>query len=101
MAGDTPIPERLRQARERAGLSQKALGIKAGIDEFSASPRINQYETGKHTPDFQTMERLAGALGIPTPFFYCRDDVLAELALALGEMSKTQRKDLLKELKGA
>lgn len=100
MAGDTPIPERLRQARESAGLSQKALGIKAGIDEFSASPRINQYETGKHTPDFQTMERLADALGVPTPFFYCRDDVLAELLLALGQMSKSQRKDLIKKLKG-
>ena len=71
------VGRRLREARLRAGLSQKELGIRAGIDEFSASPRINQYERGKHIPDLETVERLARILGLPAPFFYARDDGLA------------------------
>lgn len=75
------IGQRLREARLRVGLSQKELGIEAGIDEFSASPRVNQYERGRHTPEFHTVERLAAVLGVPTPYFYCREDALAEWIL--------------------
>ena len=42
---------RLKQARVAAGLSQKMLGIEAGIDAFVASTRINRYELGIHKPD--------------------------------------------------
>ena len=49
-----PIAHRLSFARKAKDISQKQLGIMAGIDEFSASPRINQYERGKHVPDFAT-----------------------------------------------
>lgn len=38
--------KRLKEARTAAGLSQKKLGIAAGIDEFVASTRINRYEKG-------------------------------------------------------
>ncbi len=86
------VAMRLKQARTLAGLSQKQLGIKAGIDEFSASPRINQYERGKHTPDYQTVERLAKVLGVPTPFFYSRDDDLAEVILRFGKLTAQQRR---------
>ena len=81
MKGRSVIAQRLREARVRSGLSQKKLGILAGIDEFSASARINQYERGKHSPEFNTVERLAKVLGTPTPYFYCRDDDLAEWIL--------------------
>jgi transcriptional regulator with XRE-family HTH domain len=83
---------RLREARLRAGLSQKKLGILAGIDEFSASPRINQYERGKHTPEFSTVERLAKVLGVPTPYLYCRDDDLAKRILTHRSSGKISRK---------
>lgn len=75
----SPVARRLREAREEAGLSQKQLGIAAGIDQFSASPRINQYEQGKHQPDFGTVKRLAAVLKVPPPFFYTEDDKLAEI----------------------
>lgn len=75
------IGQRLREARLRAGLSQKELGIRAEIDEFTASPRVNQYERGRHIPEFQTVERFAAVLGVPAPYFYCRDDALAEWIL--------------------
>jgi transcriptional regulator with XRE-family HTH domain len=85
MKGRSVIAERLQEARIRADLSQKQLGILAGIDEFTASARINQYERGKHSPEFSTVERLAKVLNTPTPYFYCRDDKLAEWVLRFPE----------------
>lgn len=75
----SPLPKRLKKARLASKLSQKELGITAGIDQFSASPRINQYETGKHTPDFLTLKKLAEVLSVPTAFFYAEEDDLAEM----------------------
>jgi len=87
MSGISVVAKRLKQARLRAGLSQKELGIKAGMDEFSASSRVNQYERGKHVPDLQTAERVANILGISTPFLYARDDLLAAWILAFATVS--------------
>ncbi len=95
----SPIPKRLKEARLRAEISQKELGILAGIDEFSASPRINQYEKGKHTPDFLTLERLAKVLGVPVPYFFARDDNLAELILIYGSLMISDRSQRLKSLR--
>jgi len=82
MGDRTVIGKRIREARLRSGLSQRLLGIRAGIDEFAASPRINQYERGKHVPDLRTAERLAKVLGVPAPYLYARDDDLAAWILA-------------------
>lgn len=60
---------RLKQARLAAGLSQKMLGIEAGIDAFVASTRINRYELGIHKPDLLTVRKLAGVLKVPVAFF--------------------------------
>lgn len=71
---------RLKQARLAAGLSQKMLGIEAGIDAFVASTRINRYELGIHKPDLLTVRRLAEVLKVPMAFFYAdTDDEIAEL----------------------
>jgi transcriptional regulator with XRE-family HTH domain len=45
------------------------LGVRAGIDEYSSSARINQYERGKHTPDFLTARHLAKVLSVPVAYF--------------------------------
>ena len=101
MATEPVFAKRLKQARLRVGLSQKQLGILAGIDEFSASPRINQYERGKHTPDFGTAERLASALDVPVAFLYCRDGRLAKLLLCWETLSRGDRADLLRQVEAA
>ena len=87
----SPIAERLRQARSLKGVSQKGLGILAGFDQFSASPRINQYENDKHVPDYSTAKRLADSLDIPVTYLYADDDELAELILLLAKSSKRKR----------
>ncbi|KAF7770112.1 hypothetical protein PCIT_a3072 [Pseudoalteromonas citrea] len=74
---ESPFPKRLKEARKRKGLSQKQLGIFAGMDEFSASARMNQYEKGVHSPDFKTVKALAKVLDVPTAFLFCEEDELA------------------------
>ena len=58
------LAHRLKQARLRAGLSQEKLGKLAGIDPMSASARMNQYERGKHSPDFKLMCKVAEILNM-------------------------------------
>lgn len=92
-----PIGHRLSFARKAKGISQKQLGILAGIDEFSASPRINQYERGKHVPDFATAQRLAEVLSIPVAYLYAADEDLAEIILLFYKSDKEQ-KELIKNI---
>ncbi|MCF6188905.1 MAG: helix-turn-helix domain-containing protein [Cocleimonas sp.] len=97
---NSPIGRRLKSARIVKGISQKQLGILAGIDEFSASPRINQYERGKHVPDFATSKRLAKALSIPVTYLYADDDELADLIKLFSssqENVKNKIRSLLKQ----
>ncbi|MBP3985571.1 helix-turn-helix transcriptional regulator [Pseudoxanthomonas helianthi] len=85
---DIPVySRRLRQAREAMGISQRTLGIEAGIDEFVASSRINRYETGVHQPNYQTLKLLAEVLHLPTAYFYAEDD---QLALLIAEFDSKQ-----------
>lgn len=71
------------------------LGVRAGIDESSASARINQYERGKHTPDFTTARNLAKVLGVPPAYFYTDDDGLANLIATYGRLTSVKKKALL------
>lgn len=87
---------RLKEARLSAGLSQKQLGIQAGLDEFVASPRINRYELGIHKADYQTVQRLSNVLNIPTGYFYTEEDSLAELMLIYHRLNSKKKTELLK-----
>ncbi|KGG83763.1 hypothetical protein KDK82_5809 [Delftia sp. K82] len=83
---------RLKQARLAAGLSQKMLGIEAGIDAFVASTRINRYELGIHKPDLLTVRKLAQVLKVPVAFFYAdTDDEIAELLFRYGNADEEVR----------
>ncbi|QZN90549.1 helix-turn-helix domain-containing protein [Idiomarina abyssalis] len=75
---NSPFPKRLMQIRKRMGLSQKQLGIQAGLDEIVASARMNQYERDVNTPDFKTVMALSAILKVPTAFLFCVEDDLAE-----------------------
>ena len=98
MSGVSILAKRLKEARLRAGLSQRQLGIRAGIDEFSASARVNQYERGKHMPDLQTLTRLAQVLQMPVPYFYCDDPELAELIAKFSNLNRSNRRRVLRLL---
>ncbi|MDP9139961.1 MAG: helix-turn-helix domain-containing protein [Pseudomonadota bacterium] len=91
----SPIARRLKEARLRAGLSQKALGILAGFDQFVASARMNQYERGVHEPSFATLALVARQLNVPTCYFFADDDALAELVWGYSVSTASQKKQLL------
>ncbi|MGF6510644.1 helix-turn-helix domain-containing protein [Paraburkholderia sp. 32] len=94
-AGNTVFGGRLKEARLRTGLSQKKLGIAAGLDPFVASSRINRYELGLHKVDYPFACRLAAELSVPVAYFYTENDELAELILLYGRAAPKARSILL------
>jgi len=52
---------------------------------------MNQYEKGKHTPDFLTLKQLA----CPVALFYAEDNDLAEMIKIFHKMDKQNKKKLL------
>lgn len=93
-----PFSKRLKEARLAAGLSQKALGIAAGIDEFSASARINHYERERHAPDFSTLQRIAKVLKVPVAYFYAESEELANWIKLFSRVKKAMRISILKDI---
>ncbi len=89
------LAHRLKQARLRAGLSQEKLGKLAGIDPMSASARMNQYERGKHSPDYQLMCRVAEILKMPVSWFYTEDEEHARLQEIFYLLSPAERRLVL------
>jgi transcriptional regulator with XRE-family HTH domain len=98
--GETSIiAKRLREARERVGgLSQKQLGIRAGINEFTASARMNFYERGTHKPNLLTLIRIGAVLQVPAAYFYCDDDELANLVLRFSMLPSSQKRRVIRFL---
>lgn len=96
----SPLAKRLKEARVAADLSQKKLGIAAGMDEFTSSARMNQYETGKHVPDYVTLKQIVKVLKVPVAYFYAEDQVLAELMILYFRLSKSRQEKILSYASG-
>ena len=86
---------RLKIARKAKKLSQERLGILAGIDEASASARMNQYETGKYAPDLLMVTKIAEVLEVPVAYFYTADNLMAEIIMKLQFLTELQQKEVL------
>lgn len=94
-----PIPFRLKQARAKSGITQKQLGILIGMDESSASGRMNHYEKGRHIPDLATLKKIADELHVPLNYFFCEDDESAKLAIEISKLQSEQKKKLMEFIK--
>lgn len=84
------------KAKGLGGYSQERLGRDTGIEEATASARMNQYEQGKHLPDLPQAIRFAEALDVPLAYLFCLDDDLAELLRLAHGMTQIQRAELYK-----
>ena len=93
------IAKRLKEARLTLGISQKRLGILAGIDEHAASARMNQYETGKHIPNFSTLRHIGKVLGYPVEYFFSEDDIVAEIIYLIEKLSIPNKSKVLHAVK--
>lgn len=69
-----------------------------GMDENSASARMNQYEKGKHAPDYDTMKRMAEELEVPVAYFFCETELEASLLKAISKLSDDGKQSLLAKL---
>ncbi|MBT0718619.1 helix-turn-helix transcriptional regulator [Rosenbergiella epipactidis] len=96
---NNPLPERLKKARKKSGLSQKKLGIRAGMDEGSASGRMNHYEKGRHLPDVEMLRKLATELSVPVSYFFCEDELSAELVCLFERLDEEEKLRLVSQLK--
>lgn len=56
-----PIATKLKEARQKKGLTQKQLGDRLGISQ----QQIAQYENRKRIPKIETLQEIADALGVP------------------------------------
>lgn len=94
----TVLPRRLKAVREQKGLSQRQLGIAAGLDRFVASTRVNRYERGVHRPDPVTIQRLADALDVPSAYLFVSDDQLAKVILTFHTLPAKAKKQIVRHL---
>lgn len=90
--------KRLREAREGLGIPQDKLGVMIGIDEGSSSARISRYETGVHEPAYLTAKEIASVLKVPTAYFYCEDDSLAQHILEYSKLTAQQKREISKRV---
>ena len=84
-----PPGELIREARLRAGLSQRALARKAGTSQ----PAVARYESGAASPSWTTLKRLMGACGreLRVGTEVAPDPADVELARRQLELSPLQR----------
>jgi len=68
------------------------------MDESSASGRMNHYEKGRHVPDVETLRKIAAELNVPLNYFFCEDELSAELACLISKLDEESKKSLISEL---
>ena len=93
----TAVGKRIKESRLRMKLSQSELGTRAGLSAEGAAQRISQYELGIHDPPLELVEKFAQVLGLPTPYFYAKDDQLADWILAFTKTSASKRRAIVDE----
>lgn len=62
---------KIREARERCGLTQSALAEKLGINGVT----LSGYETGKHDPKSDTLVRIAQICGVSVDYLLGREEL--------------------------
>ncbi|WP_238150340.1 helix-turn-helix domain-containing protein [Xanthomonas arboricola] len=83
---------RLKQARALRDVpSQRALGLKMGLEKHVAANRVNRYESQARGIDLDGLGKLAEALQVPMAYLVAEDEATADAVLALAQLSSEQR----------
>lgn len=88
------VAERLRQARELRGLSQRNVGVRMGLDKDTASARISRYESESMAVSLESLFELARALDVPPAYLLATTPAMADAILSLGTESERQQNQL-------
>jgi transcriptional regulator with XRE-family HTH domain len=93
------FPELLRKIREDKGLSQSELAHKAGFQPSA----ISHFESGRRSPSFENLKRLADALSVTIDYLLGRETdpksagpVAEQLFRNFGQMSADDQESLAK-----
>lgn len=96
--GNEVFSMRLKSLRLAHGISQRNLGILAGIEDSVASTRINRYEQAVHGADYSIAQQLGKVLDAPVSYFYTEQDDLAELILEFHRASQKKKREFIRIL---
>lgn len=96
-----PFPVRLKEARDRLGISQRELGVRIGFEADSASSRMNHYEKGRHMPDFATLKRIAEELKVPLAYLFCESDDMAEMVKSFDKLAPEDKLRVIEIVRSA
>lgn len=78
------IGEKIRHLRKNKGLTQKELGELSKINEV----QLRRYELGKSKPKYETLDKIASALEIPTAYLLYDDATIPQELKATLKLSK-------------
>ncbi|MHB8627895.1 MAG: helix-turn-helix domain-containing protein [Aggregatilineales bacterium] len=78
-------PERLREAREKKGFTQRGLAQQCGINEY----QLSRYETGRTEPSVNSLAQIAYYLDVSTDYLLGLIDY-PYLLLRPGEASESE-----------
>lgn len=65
------LPSRVKAERERQRMSREQLGVKAGL----SGSTVARIESTDHSPRYETILRIAAALGVDPGYLFTDDDV--------------------------
>ena len=89
------LAQKIKQARERAGMTQKEAACSMGISQQAYS----QYESGRRVPKAETLGRIALALGITTDELFDAEDLppqdMLSFLAGMAAQSETELKSSL------
>ncbi|MFS8461108.1 helix-turn-helix transcriptional regulator [Xanthomonas campestris pv. raphani] len=71
--------------------SQRALGLKMGLEKHVAANRVNRYESQARGIDLDGLGKLAEVLQVPMAYLVAEDEAMADAVLALAQLSPEQR----------
>lgn len=86
--------EMLRKLRREKGITMKELGETVGVAEST----ISQYETGKRSPDFETLLKFGEFFNVSTDYLLGRSDTKKFPAEAGDQKLSKEEKDIEKIL---
>nr|WP_244664660.1 helix-turn-helix transcriptional regulator [Xanthomonas phaseoli] len=83
---------RLKQARALRNVpSQRALGLKMGLEKHVAANRVNRYESQARGIDLDGLGKLAEVLDVPMAYLVADDADMADAVLVLAQLSPELR----------
>ncbi|MBH1635962.1 helix-turn-helix transcriptional regulator [Stenotrophomonas maltophilia] len=71
--------------------SQRALGLKMGLEKHVAANRVNRYESQARGIDLDGLGKLAEVLEVPMAYLVAEDAATADAILALAQLPPEQR----------